>query len=40
MRADLVVLRANPLEDVKNTREIEMVLQGGKVHDPRTLLKP
>lgn len=39
MKADLVVLRANPLEDVKNAREIEMVLQGGKVHAPRDLLK-
>ena len=38
MRADLVVLRANPLEDVKNTREIEWVVQGGKVHAPRDLL--
>lgn len=38
MRADLVVLGANPLEDIKNTREIEWVVQGGKVHNPRTLL--
>ncbi len=38
MQADLVVLRANPLEDIKNTREIEWVVQGGKVHDPRDLL--
>lgn len=38
MRADLVVLRANPLEDIRNTREIEMVLQGGKTHAPKDLL--
>lgn len=38
MRADLVVLRANPLEDIKNTREIEWVVKGGKTHAPRDLL--
>lgn len=38
MRADLVVLRANPLEDIKNTREIEWVVQGGKTHAPKDLL--
>ncbi|RMB63866.1 amidohydrolase [Dokdonia sinensis] len=29
--ADLVLLRANPLEDILNTKEIEMVIKGGKV---------
>jgi imidazolonepropionase-like amidohydrolase len=38
MRADLVVLRANPLENIRNTREIELVIQGGKLHDPRSLI--
>lgn len=38
MRADLVVLRANPLEDIRNTREIEWVLKGGKTHAPKDLL--
>jgi imidazolonepropionase-like amidohydrolase len=28
--ADLIVLNANPLEDIRNTREIEMVMLGGK----------
>jgi imidazolonepropionase-like amidohydrolase len=37
MRADLVVLRANPLADIGNTREIELVIQGGTVHQPRVL---
>jgi imidazolonepropionase-like amidohydrolase len=35
MRADLVVLRANPLADIGNTREIELVIQGGTVHQPQ-----
>lgn len=29
--ADLVVLGANPLEDIKNTRDIRMVLRDGRV---------
>lgn len=38
MRADLVVLRANPLERIENTREIELVIRGGKIYEPRELL--
>jgi len=38
MRADLVVLRANPLADIKNTREIETVIQGGRIYEPGKLL--
>lgn len=38
MRADLVVLRANPLQDIRNTREIDWIVQGGKVHAPGDLL--
>lgn len=38
MRADLVVLRANPLEKIENTREIEWVIQGGKIYEPRELI--
>jgi imidazolonepropionase-like amidohydrolase len=38
MRADLVVLRADPLVDIKNTREIETVIQGGKIYEPAKLL--
>ena len=32
-RADLVVLKRNPLEGIEATREIEMVIQGGRVVD-------
>lgn len=32
-RADLVLLSANPLEDIANTRRIEAVIFGGRVHD-------
>ena len=38
MRADLVVLRANPLEKIENTREIERVIQGGRIYEPRELI--
>lgn len=31
MAADIVVLGSNPLEDIQNTRDIKMVLCGGKV---------
>jgi imidazolonepropionase-like amidohydrolase len=37
MRADLVVLRANPLEDIRNAREIEHVVHDGNLFDPREL---
>jgi len=36
--ADLVILDANPLEDIKNTRKIWKVIQGGKVVDRDALL--
>jgi len=29
--ADLIILGANPLEDIRNTRKVEMVMIGGKV---------
>ncbi|MEX1211454.1 MAG: amidohydrolase family protein [Balneolaceae bacterium] len=32
-RADLVVLRANPLEEIRNTRDIRYVMQDGILHD-------
>jgi hypothetical protein len=28
------VLRANPLDEIRNTREIEFVIQGGKILTP------
>lgn len=32
-RANLVLLRSNPLEDIRNTRDIETVVRGGRVYD-------
>ena len=37
--ADLVLLTANPLEDIRNTRKIESVVRGGIVCRPSDLLK-
>jgi hypothetical protein len=36
--ADLVILAADPLADIRNTRKIERVLRNGIVCDPRALL--
>ena len=33
--ADLVILDADPLQDVNNFRKIAMILKDGKVVDPR-----
>lgn len=30
--ADLIVLRADPTTDIRNVREIELVVRGGVVH--------
>jgi imidazolonepropionase-like amidohydrolase len=38
MRADLVVLRANPLVKIGNARQIEMVIAEGRIRRPRDLL--
>ncbi|RMH17499.1 MAG: amidohydrolase [Gemmatimonadetes bacterium] len=35
--ADLVVLTANPLEDVHNTQTVEQVMVGGRLYDAATL---
>jgi imidazolonepropionase-like amidohydrolase/Tol biopolymer transport system component len=35
--ADLVILEANPLEDIKNTQTIWRVLKGGWMFDPKVL---
>jgi imidazolonepropionase-like amidohydrolase len=32
--ADLVILQANPLESVRNTERIEMVIKGGQIYRP------
>jgi hypothetical protein len=37
--ADLVILSADPTTDIRNTRKIERVIRGGRVCDPRALLK-
>lgn len=37
-RADLLVLGANPLDDIRNTRTLELVVQKGKVLDRASLL--
>ena len=37
-RADLVVLRANPLDDIRHTRSIEWIIQGGTFLKPDSLL--
>ncbi|MGD2137632.1 MAG: amidohydrolase family protein [Gammaproteobacteria bacterium] len=36
--ADLLILDADPLQDIRNTRRIHRVVKGGEVHDPETLL--
>lgn len=38
-KADLVLLSANPLEDIRNARKIVKVVRGGIVCDPAELLK-
>jgi len=38
-RADLLVVRGNPLKDIKAARDIRIVVQDGVVHDPETLLR-
>lgn len=37
--ADIVLLSANPLTDIRHTRRIELVIRGGKVCHPADLLK-
>lgn len=36
--ADLIVLTANPLEDIRNTRAIQWVVHNGILCDPKTIL--
>jgi imidazolonepropionase-like amidohydrolase len=37
--ADLILLTHNPLENIRNTRSIEIVVRGGKICRPADLLK-
>lgn len=38
-RADLLLLRADPLQDIRATRQIEWIVQGGRVHAPAEVLR-
>ena len=35
--ADLVVLSENPLEDIRNTDKVELVMQGGRMYEAATM---
>ncbi len=35
--ADLMILNSNPLDDIRNTEDIEMVMKGGVLYDAMTL---
>jgi imidazolonepropionase-like amidohydrolase len=37
-RADLVILRANPLDAIANSRSIRYVVLGGRVYQPEELI--
>ena len=37
--ADLVLLTANPLDDIRHTRSIELVVRGGRSVSPKELLR-
>lgn len=37
--ADMVILRKNPLEDIKNTRSIEFIIKNDKIYTPEKLLQ-
>jgi len=36
--ADLVVVEGNPLRDIRNTRNVELVIKAGRIYDPEELL--
>jgi imidazolonepropionase-like amidohydrolase len=38
--ADLVVVRGNPLEDIRNTRNVSLVVNNGTLYDPDGLKGP
>ncbi len=37
--ADLFVVRGNPIQEIRNTRNVQVVMKGGKVFDSAELLK-
>ena len=37
--ADLFVIRGNPLQDIKNTRNVRLVMKGGVVYEAKALLE-
>jgi adenine deaminase len=37
--ADLIVVRGNPVDDIKAARNIRFVVKEGVIHDPETLLR-
>jgi imidazolonepropionase-like amidohydrolase len=37
--ADLVVVQGNPLDDIRNTRNVRWVIKVGRVYDPKELLE-
>jgi imidazolonepropionase-like amidohydrolase len=37
--ADLIVVRGNPLEDIRNTHNVHLVIKGGTSYDPESLFK-
>jgi imidazolonepropionase-like amidohydrolase len=36
--ADLFVIGGNPLTNIKNTRNVHLVMKSGSIYDPKTLL--
>jgi len=36
--ADLFVVQGNPLDDIRNTRKVRMVMKAGEIYDPAALL--
>ena len=38
-QADIILLSANPLDDIRHSRRIELVIHSGKVCYPNELLK-
>jgi imidazolonepropionase-like amidohydrolase len=37
--ADLIVVRGNPLQDITNTHNVQLVIKGGTSYDPKALFK-